>query len=189
VPYRDVEFRADHYYHLYNRGHNKQTIFFERENYLFFLRRLRKYLVPDVFELVAYCLMPNHYHFLIHLKMDDLSARMQPFALSYTKAINKRYDRKGGLFQGPFRATLVETDEYLLHLSRYIHLNPVTAGLVAKAEDWEFSSYRDYIGLRSGTLPTPDIVLAHFPSPAAYQAFVEAYTVGDEEIIRHLMLD
>ena len=189
MPYRETEFRAGNYYHLYNRGHNKQTMFFERENYLFFLRQLRKYLVPDVLEIIAYCLMPNHYHLLSHLKIDDLSSKMQPFALSYTKAINKRYDRKGTLFQGPFQAKLVETDAYIVELSRYIHRNPVSAGLVDSSEEWEFSSYRDFIGLRHGTLPTYGIVRDQFASPADYKEYVESYSAGDEGIILHLMLD
>jgi len=114
---------------------------------------------------------------------------MQPFTLSYTKAINKRYARVGSLFQGRFKAILVDKNEYLLHLSRYIHLNPVTARLVKRAEDWEFSSYPEYLGLRDGTLPRPGVVLSQFPSPDAYHQFVEAYIESDKEIINHLLMD
>jgi len=189
MPRRQVEFRAGHYYHLYNRGNNRQAIFFERENYLFFLRQMRKYFLPESVEIIAYCLMPNHYHLLVYLKVDDLVSIMQPFTLSYTKAINQRYARTGTLFQGRFKAILVDRDDYLVHLSRYIHLNPVMAGLIRMPEDWEFSSYRDYIGLRRGTLPVPAIVLSQFPSPEAYQAFVNAYREADHKVIEHLMLD
>ena len=83
----------------------------------------------------------------------------------------------------------VDRDEYLLHLSRYIHLNPVTAGLVRRPEEWTFSSYRDYVGLRQGTLPMPDAVLAQFASWEAYREFVESYRDRDLEIIGHLLLD
>jgi putative transposase len=189
MPYRSVEFRADEYYHVYNRGNNYQPIFFERENYLYFLRQLRKYLVPEAVEIVTYCLMPNHYHLLVHLKTDNLSDLMQPCALSYTKAINKRYERVGSLFQGRFKAIHVDRNEYLVHLSRYIHLNPVEAGLVRRAEDWAFSSCPEYIGLRNGTLPKPDVVLSQFTSPDAYRLFVEAYVESDKSVIKHLMLD
>jgi hypothetical protein len=112
---------------------------------------------------------------LIHLKTDHLADILQPFTLSYTKAINKRFNRVGTLYQGPFKAILVEKEEYLLQLSRYIHLNPVKAGIVTHAEDWEFSSYRDYIGIRDGTLIVPDIIQAYIPTPQAYREFVESY--------------
>jgi len=109
--------------------------------------------------------------------------------VSYTKAMNKRYDRVGSLFQGPFRTKHVERDDYLMHLSRYIHLNPLMAGLVGSAEEWPFSSYRDYVGLRGGTLPKPDVVLAQFRTVGAYQGFVESYVPSEREIIANLLFD
>ncbi|MCD6291035.1 MAG: transposase, partial [Anaerolineae bacterium] len=77
----------------------------------------------------------------------------------------------------------------LVHLSRYIHLNPVIARLVQQAEDWEFSSYREYVGLRNGSLPRPQIVLSRFVSPNAYREFVDAYIEEDTKIIEHLTFD
>ena len=134
--------------------------------------------------------MPTHYHLLVYLKIDNPSKQiMQPFSLSYTKAINKQQGRVGPLFQGPFQATWVDRDEYLLHLSRYIHVNPVTAGLVERPEEWIFSSYRDTIGLREGTLPVPDMILSQFPSRQAYRAFVESYRDQDALVIEHLLFD
>jgi putative transposase len=188
MPRRTVELCTGEYYHLYNRGNNRERIFYERENYGFFLKRLRKYLVPTL-DVVAYCLMPTHYHLLILLKEADLSHRMQLFSISYTKAMNKRHDRVGSLFQGAFQAIHVDENKYLVHLSRYIHLNPVMAGLVERAEDWEFSSYREYIGLRDGTLPKPEIVLSQFPSRQAYREFVESYVPSGREIIADLLFD
>jgi putative transposase len=188
MPRRAVPFCAGEHYHLYNRGNNRGAIFFERENYLFFLRQVRTYLLPGL-DVVAYCLMPTHYHLLVELKDDDLSHRMQLFAISYTKAINQRHGRVGSLFQGAFQAKLVDGDDYLVHLSRYLHLNPVLAGLCGVPEGWAFSSYQDYIGLRQGTLPVPDLVLAQFPSREAYRAFVEAYAPGDREKIADLLFE
>ena len=104
---------------------------------------------------------------------------MQPFGTSYTKAINKQQERVDPLFQGPFKARLVESDTDLIHLSRYIHLNPVAAGFVDAPDEWEFSSFLDYVGLREGTLPKATIVLKQFANRAAYARYVlEDYTAS-----------
>ena len=189
MPHRKVVFEPDAYYHLYNRGNNYRPIFFERENYLFFLRQIRKYLAAQAVEVIAYCLMPNHYHLLVYLVTGDLSDMMQAFSLSYTKAINARNRRVGSLFQGRFKAIHVDRETYLLHLARYIHLNPVAAGLVTRAEEWEFSSYREFIGLRHGTLCKPGIVLSQLGSQQAYRVFVEDYVESNKRMIEHLTLD
>jgi len=201
MPRRTCPLMAGEHYHLYNRGVNRQRIFFERENYLFFLRRVRRYLMGEVqtsevaetsevwTAVVAYCLMPNHFHLVVCPQDDQLSSRMQRFSISYTKAMNKRYGRVGALFQGQFQAVHVDRNEYLLHLSRYLHLNPVASGLVDRPEEWEFSSYRDYVGLRQGTLPRPDMVLSQFTRQSMYQAFVESYEPRDKRIVAHLLFD
>ena len=201
IPRRDVPFCVNEYYHLYNRSNNRAEIFYERENYLFFLGRLRKFVIPTV-EIVAYCLMPNHYHLLMQVSDTEtsevletsevskkVSKAMKLFSISYTKAMNNRYDRVGSLFQGAFQAKHVGTDRYLIHLSRYIHINPVPANLVKRPEDWEFSSYREYIGIREGTLPKPEIILSLFSSRQAYREFVESYTSKDQDMIAGLLFD
>lgn len=198
MPRRDVDLCDGERYHLYNRGHDRGCIFYEGTNYVFFLRGIWKYLVP-VLDIVAYCLMPTHYHFLVLVKEDAavcqspdvpaVSRAMQRFCISYTKAMNKRYERVGGLYQGVFRAKHVDEDKYLMHLSRYIHLNPVFAGLVERPQDWEFSSYPEYVGMREGRLPRPKIVLSQFGSGKAYQAFVESYIPQEREVIADLLFD
>jgi hypothetical protein len=114
---------------------------------------------------------------------------MQRLILAYTNAINKRYHRVGALFQGRFKGIHVDRDDHLLHLSRYIHLNPVAAGLVEKAEDWEYSSYRDYLGLCDGNLLKPSVILNQFESPVEYQRFVEDAIESEQKIIKHLILE
>ncbi len=146
MPYRINPSYPDCYYHVYNRGNNFENIFFSEENYYFFLRRLFKYFKTDI-DLIAYCLIPNHYHLIVQVKEESsLEKCMQKFSTSYVKAINKQQGRVGYLFQSRYKSKLIPSNEYLLHLSRYIHLNPVRAGSVQQPEQWKFSSYLDYIG-------------------------------------------
>ncbi|MEX2116142.1 MAG: transposase [Bacteroidota bacterium] len=150
MPRRLVQLVDQQCYHVYNRANNRSPLFFERRNYFFFLRRYAEVVSTGASRIHAFCLMPNHYHFLIQvLRAQDFEKQFRTFLISYAKAINAGYDRCGHLFQGRFHAELVETDPYFLSASRYIHLNPVAAGLVSKAEDWEFSSYRCFIERRN----------------------------------------
>jgi REP element-mobilizing transposase RayT len=207
MPRRSVPLVAGEYYHLYNRSHNREPIFLEPANYNFFLRRLRQYVTSRDARVIAYVLMPNHYHLLIQSLTDDLSGAMQRFGISYTKAMNQRFGRVGSVFQGAFQARLVDRDEYLLHLSRYLHLNPVRARLVNCPEEWAFSSYREFVGLRNGTLPQANVVLRCFAAETGktsevsktsevwdearrrYRGFVEAYQAADRARISHLLFD
>lgn len=109
-----------------------------------------------------------------------VSEAMRRFSISYSKAINKRFDRVGSLFQGAYQAKHVAEESYLVSLSRYVHLNPVAAGLVESPAAWRFSSYRDFIGERAGRLPCSDIVLSSFASQDAYRRFVEDATRPSE---------
>src|SRR5262249_40549958 len=133
--------------------------------------------------------MPNHYHLLLRLRRDGFSQAMRSFGQSYTNAINKRNQRVGSVFQGRFQAIRVDEDTYLVHLSRYVHLNPVVAQLVDGPEAWEFSSYCEYAGIRSGSLPQPDFVIAQFSSREAYVEFVRAKMAAEEDKIGHLLFD
>jgi putative transposase len=184
MPRRAIPLITGCCYHLYNRGHNRASIFFEPDNFTFFLHRLRRYVAREHASVIAYVLMPNHYHLLVQAQTDRLSHAMQLLGISYTKAINTRFHRSGALFQGAFQSKLVNHDAYLLHLSRYIHLNPVRARLVWHPEDWQYSSYLDYVGLREGTLPQHEAVLSQFNNQNDYRAFVETYTAQDREYIQ-----
>lgn len=182
-----LQFTSGHCYHIYNRGNNRQSIFFEQENYLYFLKLLKTHLTLQNIRVLAYCLMPNHYHLLVKLDSDHLSNAMHDLSVAYTKAINKRFNRTGSLFEGRFKAITVNNDTYLAHLSRYIHLNPAKAGLVSHTKDWAFSSYRDYVGLRDGKLPDPTIILEQFASRADYQSFLDQTAPPD--LVKHLLFD
>lgn len=143
---------ADHYYHVYNRGCNRERIFANDGNYLFLLRRAKTYLDQVPLTVIAYCLMPNHYHLLLRPEEDGVVAPfIQRLFNSYSQAFNKQQRRSGTLFQGRAQTVLVDSDEYVLHLCRYIHLNPVHAGLVPHPGRWPYSNFLEWVERRNGT--------------------------------------
>ena len=162
-----------HYYHFYNRGRSRLSIFLEPDNYYFVLGKMKHYLPVFQLRVIAYCLMPNHYHFLV-CQDGDQPAGLLPQRIfnSYSKAYNKRYSHSGTLFEGNYRVKMVENDGHLLHLCRYIHGNPVKDGLVANPADWPYSNYQEWIYQRDGTLYDREFVQQHFSNPADYRAFV-----------------
>lgn len=163
------------FYHLYNRGVEKRNIFMKPANWIFFLNRLSDYLKPELGELIAYCLMPNHYHLLINVKDAQFGHKvMQPFGVSYTKAINKQENRVGPLFQGPYQPKMVTGKRHLLTVARYIYLNPVAAGFVDHPTQWAYSSYEEAIGRLPHTIAKPQILYDLCGGPAALQQFVES---------------
>lgn len=158
-------------YHFYNQGNNRGQIFFNRENKLFFLRKFRKCVLPKC-KVLAYCLMPNHFHFLIYTTKESVKGKVlgelvvtaltdgfRQLLSSYARAVNKQEERSGSLFRQKTKAKLLEnTDEkYPLSCFHYIHQNPLHAKLVMKMEDWEFSSFPDYMGVRKGSLCDQDL--------------------------------
>ena len=166
-------------YHVYNRGNNRNMLFYEPDHYKFFLEKIRKYIVPHC-DLLGYCLLPNHFHFLIHaneltvlpydlssealasnqsnsrISMSRLSHGVQMLLSSYAKAINKRHKRAGSLFTQNTHCKMTSSEahqmDYSLWCFIYIHNNPTKAGLVQSPEEWEYSSYREYLGLSTAPL-------------------------------------
>jgi putative transposase len=162
---------AGEYYHIYNRGNNRQPIFFSNDNYIFFIAKIRKQLAP-VADIICYCLMPNHFHLIIKATDKSVAERnsfggkaMQEFAYrvgvllsSYSQAINKQRKTTGSLFQQKTKAKLLSEQvankkvNYLESCFFYIHNNPLRSKLVTDLKDWAFSSWPDYAGIRNGTL-------------------------------------
>jgi putative transposase len=162
------------YYHIYNRGVERRRIFSSDENYRFLLRRIKEFLPEYAITFIAYCLMPNHYHFLLHPEKDgSIGPFLQRLFNSYTQAFNKQEKRSGTLFEGRAKSVPIDESSYLFHISRYIHLNPVVAGIVKKPEDWSYSNYQEFIGLRQGTLYDAAFVREQFGTPDEYRKFVE----------------
>jgi len=147
MPKRSLSLSVDDYYHVYNRAVANNQLFKEERNYWFFISKIKFYLLKTA-EVLAYCLMPNHYHLVIKLKTLDLPTSMQRIAMSYTAAFNKVYQRSGHLFQGRYQLRFIADQKYLEQSVRYIHLNPCRAGLVNKPGEWEMSSYLEYTGER-----------------------------------------
>jgi len=171
------------YYHLFNRSNNNELVFKSRENYLYFLRKYRHYF-DGLIDTIGYCLMPTHFHFFIFIIYENIElikSRIGIWQSSYTKAINKKFERHGSLFQHHSKAKHVDDESYLITLLTYIHQNPVRSNLVAKAEDWEFSSYRDYIDLRKGTLLNKTVVKGIFPTVEELKEFTEKAMIKIEE--------
>lgn len=185
MPSRNVikSYVTDAYYHVYNRGVAKQTIFHEDEDYAVFLNLLKRYLdaqphkdykgreyehLRGKAELLAYCLMPNHFHLLVYLHDEAaLTKLIRGVCTAYTGYYNKKYKRVGPLFQGRFKASHILEDSYLTHISRYIHLNP------EDYKTWPFSSYQAYMGLQHLEWLQPEKVMDLFESDtAAYDVFL-----------------
>lgn len=136
------------FYHVYSRGLERREIFRDRSDFVKFLKILTKVQKALSFICHSYCLMPNHYHLYLETPLANLSKVMQEINGCYTQSYNRRYKRVGPLFQGRYKAKLVDQDAYSLPLSRYIHLNPVKAKLASRPEGWEWSSYGIMTGHR-----------------------------------------
>ncbi|MCB8976102.1 MAG: transposase [Ardenticatenaceae bacterium] len=173
---KQESYQPGHHYHIYNRGAHRLSIFREPDNYLFVLGKMKHFAQKLAITIIAYCLLPNHYHFLLRQDGDHPASLLpQRVFNSYVKAYNKRYQHSGTLFEGNFKPKPVHNDNYLLHLCRYIHANPVKHGLVQRLEDWPYSNYQEWIGVRPGTLVDRDFVQDFFPESGQYIEFVEDY--------------
>lgn len=192
MPRRLTPFVPGLYYHIHNRGNNRQSIFFQPQNYLYFLRNVKRYLVP-LANVTAYCLMPTHYHILVRVQTSEvsLSRAMMRLSVSYTKAINKRFERVGSLFQGQFQAKPVQSYHHLLNLCVYLHANPVKDGLVTDPADWVYSNYLEWLGQRDGTLVDRKFMQEHFGSPTEYRELVMQFVKTrylPDDVKRYLQL-
>lgn len=136
------------FFHIFNRGIAQQRIFLDESDYERFLRRLETLKTKNHFDhsLYSYVLMPNHFHLLIQTKKTPISKIMSSLLTSYSMYFNRKYKRVGILFQNRFKSKLCNKDSYFLGASRYIHLNPIEAGLVSDLKDYQWSSYQELYG-------------------------------------------
>ena len=140
-------------FHIYNRGNNREILFPEKRNYVYFIRQVQKYL-PDIAEIYAYCLLPNHFHLALRIKdMEVLPVKFQDkpsqafsnLFNSYSKAINKHYGRTGSLFEKNFERKRIADDDYFRNLILYIHCNPVHHGFCDHFQEYPHSSIHEYV--------------------------------------------
>lgn len=134
-------------YHVTARGNRGVAIYSDDADRVFFLQRLRRYALRYSSRVYAYCLMSNHFHLLVGVDDRTISKLMQGLLQSHAQYVNRRYRCKGHLFGDRFWSEVCDQDDYLLQIIRYIHLNPVRAGLVASPELYPWSSHRVYLGL------------------------------------------
>ncbi|MDP2874379.1 MAG: transposase [bacterium] len=215
MPSRNIvrEFATQGFYHVYNRGEGKINIFSDDQDYRVFLYYLQVYLLPlekvlqkyrslplrlycknmsAEVELLAYCLMPNHFHLLLFQKpKDGVPKLLKQLSNAYTLYFNSKYQHTGGLFPGRYKAVTVTNLEQALHLSRYIHLNPMVSEVIIDIRKYLWSSYNDYLTPNENALTRSQLILSAFPNSNAYEQFVlDQVSYGkDLEQLKHLLLD
>jgi putative transposase len=184
--YRVKEYAEDTYYHVFNRGVEKRTIFKDDQDYAVFLNLLKRYLsdkpekdkhgreyphLNKVVQLNAFCLMPNHFHLLVfQLNPEGMTKLMQGVCTAYTMYFNRKYKRVGPLFQGRFKASRITEDVYLQHITRYIHLNP------EDYKGWKYSSLPYYLGEKHAEWIRVDLIMGIFTGVGGYKNFLADYT-------------
>lgn len=193
---------ANTFYHVYNRGHNKDLLFTDESDYEFFQFLLQRCFGPeqlksndgkifpwfgDTIKLNAFCLMPNHFHLLLYQAEDEtaVSKAMQSLGTTYSMYFNKKYQRRGSAFESVFKSSPIVNDSYLLHITRYIHLNP------REYKHWKYSSYSDYLAATTRHWIDCDQILEMFDSRQQYVAFVDDYVELRDELssLKHELAD
>ncbi|GGD85119.1 hypothetical protein [Planktosalinus lacus] len=170
-------------YHIYNRANGNEQLFLSDDNYRYFLKKYDEYISPIV-DTFCYCLMPNHFHFLVRVKKEAvlneyfkdkieransnlqgfknleclISRQFSNFFNAYAKAFNKQHNRKGNLFMHTFKRKVITDENYLRKLIHYIHFNPIKAGLTQRAEEWKYCSYKSIISSNAPTLLKEEVV-------------------------------
>lgn len=222
MPGRKTPLVPGEIYHVFNRGISLQPIFFDKRDYQRFFNAMtyyqnceppmklslfltssqenRKKFIEEsrakedfLVEIISYCFMPNHLHFLLkQLVENGISTFMSNLINSYTRYLNTKRKRNGPFFQGRFKAVRIETNEQLLHVSRYVHLNPLTSLVVrnvSQLEKYEYSSFPEYFREAGESSCKKGIILDQFKSKEDYQKFVldQADYQRKLEIIKHLV--
>lgn len=219
---RKIAFANNYYYHVFNRGIDRREVFTDKREYLRAIETLKYYrfstlkvklsrflklaeeeksklisklnIENKLVEILSFCLMPNHFHFLLkQIRDNGISKFLANFTNSYTKYFNTKHERNGPLFQGLFKAVFVETDEQLVHLSRYIHLNPCTSSIteIDKLNNYPWSSFPEYLASGKEKICAIDEILGFFKNSKTYEKFVFDQAAYAKELhqIKHLIME
>jgi REP-associated tyrosine transposase len=195
-----MKITSGHLYHIYNQGNNKADIFLDRDDYLAFLKKVREHIKPNC-NILSYCLMPNHFHFMVeainnsaeliqlgNIEVSKLGNAFRLLLSQHTYYFNKKHSHSGSLFRQRTKAKcLSEPNNSNLPFIcfQYIHQNPLKAKLINKLEDWEFSSFQDFCGIRNGSLVMQE--LAHSYVDSDRENFInESYLVMEENLTSSL---
>lgn len=139
---RNLKFKKKGHYHITNRGLQKKKIFYDHDDYMYFLEKVFEYKNKFSIELIFYCLMPNHFHLVVRQNGDQEAREfISMVQMTYAKYFNKKYGRKGQLFEGRYRCVEIKDQKHLINLINYLMQNPVKAGLVKRPEDWPYLSF------------------------------------------------
>ncbi len=218
MPARNVKklYVENAYYHLYNRGALSSPLFHDSDDYYLMLHLLKKYLAPeakinpktnlanpanisDYIHLISFCLMPNHFHFLVYQTIPfGITLFTRRLLTSYAMYIINKYKRRGNIFEGKLRGVLVDSESYLLHLSRYIHRNPLK--LLQRSDplsNYQFSSYPYYLGIQHASWVITETILDYFQNArrgplhkvSSYKEFVEQYEIDSQAMLGTLTLE
>lgn len=194
------KFEANQFYHIYNRANGNENLFIETKNYDFFLKKWNQYL-GNYIRIWAYCLMPNHFHFLIKVKEENqlskflkpeksvnqtISNQFRNLFISYTKSFNKTYNRNGSLFQKPFKHVLIDSQSYLLTLIHYIHHNPIHHHLTTNYTGWKYSSYLAFSKNKATKIDVENVIDL-FGNREEFLSFHQQ--MKDYKKIRHLVIE
>jgi putative transposase len=204
---RKIKFEIEEYYHIFNRGVDKREIFMNEKDYIRFLKNMREFnnnstkeernkkelssgypelsswiaKLPKQVNIIAYCLNPNHFHFLLKQIIETgVENFMHKMGTGFTNYTNKKLKRSGSLFQGPYQAVKIETNEQLLFVSAYINGNAEIHN-IAKANAWQWSSCLDYLDMREGTLCNKNLILKQFEDINEYRKYLIAVINGCKE--------
>lgn len=200
MPGRNLEkiYAPQTFYHVYNRGVNRRRIFEDAQDYRVFLNLFKRHLslkptsdkagrvyphYREDLELISYCLMPNHFHALVYVgdNPEVLTKLFRSIATAYVVYFNRRYGRLGPLFQDRFRAVIINTDEQLWHISRYIHLNPVE--FTGDYKSYPYSSFANFTGVKSPEWLNPKKLITMFKDNRQdYSQFVAEYESRFKEL-------